>query len=122
MTRALHRLEPTEHMVGTDRTIVISLYDTAGADLSVAGATASWTLYRARPRNRTRPTKGTAVLTKTSAASQITLATGSATVAVADTDLSQKSGDYWQTILITDSGGDVLNQGAGPVLLRAGLS
>lgn len=119
MGRSLRRFKSMEYAVGTDGTIAISLLDSAGANLSVVGATAEWKLFEAVPRRRRKPFKGTSKLTKTSAAGTITLATGLATVAIADTDLSGLSGEHWQVIRITDSSGNITHLGQGPLHLRA---
>lgn len=115
------RLEPIEHIVGTDRTITIPLYDTDGTNLDVTGATAAWTLRKASPRRGRKPWSGGEILGKTSAAGGITLSTGSAAIAIADTDLSGKAGLHWQEIQITASGGAITTHGQGYVMLRAGL-
>lgn len=119
MTQTLRRAEPTELAVGLDTTITLPLYDSSAALLDPTGYTATWKLFRAVPRRGRKPFTGTAVLTKTSAAGQITLSTGSAAIAIADTDLAQKSGAYWQVLTLTDGSGNVTQQAQGPVQVRA---
>ena len=121
MARSLRRLEPVEHAVGTDQDLTVGLYDSAGDAVSVSGATATWKLYRAVPRRGRKPFEGAAVLTKTSAAGDIALASGLATITIADTDLANRSGAYWQVLEVTASGGGITQYGAGPVHLRAGV-
>ena len=113
------RLEPEEIAVGTDWTNNIALYDDDGSATAVAGASATWRLYRGVARRVRRPHTGTPVLEKTSAAGQITLSAGNAAVVIADTDLSLESGDFWQELLFTDSAGAVTVKGQGRVHLRA---
>ena len=117
----IRRLEPLQHVVGTDGTISINLYDSAGAALSVTGKTAKWVVYQAVPRRKRKPFTGNALLTKTSAAGEITLASGLATVTIADTDLDLKSGAFWHEIKITDSGGSIAHLGQGELFLRAAV-
>jgi hypothetical protein len=115
----IRRFEPMEYAVGTDGSIVIALKDAAGDALGVTGASATWVLYRAVPRRRRKPFTGNAVLTKTSADSEITLTAGQASVAIDATDLSGKSGIFWQVLKITDSADGVTVLGQGTVYLRA---
>ena len=119
MGRNLRRFKSMEYAVGTDGTIVIELLDNAGDDLGVVGATAEWKLFEAVPRRRRKPYRGTSKLTLTSAAGTITLATGQATVAIANTDLTGFSGEHWQVIRITDSSGNITHLGQGAIHLRA---
>ena len=121
MARSLRRFAPLELAVGHDSDLSISLYDSTGTALDVTGASASWDLRKGVPRRRRKPWKGNSVLSKTSVAGTITLATGLATVAIADTDLSGASGWHWHTLQITDSSGNVTHLGEGKLFLRAGL-
>ncbi len=119
MNRSLRRFKPLEYAVGTDGTIAITLLDSAGAELSVVGVTAEWQLFEAVPRRRRKPFRGAARLTKTSAAGEIILATGLATITIADTDLGGFSGQHWHVIRLTDSSGDITHLGQGTLFLRA---
>lgn len=119
MSRAIARFEPTEHVVGTDATLDIAIYNASGDAQSIIGVSATWKLFKAVPRRRRKPFSGTAVLTKTSAASEITLTSGNAAVAIADTDIDGKSGSYWHTLTLTNSDGDIVSHGQGPLFLRA---
>lgn len=121
MTWTLRRFKPLEYAVGTDGTIAISLKDSAGGQLSVVGVTAEWKLFEAVPRRRRKPFRGTSKLTKTSAAGGIVLATGLATVTIANTDLPNQSGGHWQVLQLTDSSGNISHLGGGPLHLRAGV-
>ena len=118
MRRHLRRLEPTDHAVGTDRDIAVTLRDTAGALLSVVGATATCRFHRSRQKNLSRPMFGSTVLTLTSAAGDIALTLGQAVISIKDTHFVGKSGDHWYDLQITESGGDVLHQGEGEIRLR----
>ena len=118
MARYLRRLDPTDHAVGTDRTIIVSLRNVDGSLLSVVGATATAKFFRSRQKNLSRPMRGSAVLTLTSAAGDITLTLGQAVIALQDTHLGGKSGDHWYTLEITASGGDIIPQGEGEIRLR----
>lgn len=120
MVRSLRRAEPSEYQVGADGTLTISLYDDAGAALSVAGKTAEWKLYKAVPRRGRKPWTGSALLTKTSAALQIALSAGQAVVTIADTDLDGLSGPHWWIIKVTTTaGGAIAHRGEGEIMLRA---
>ena len=118
MARYLRRLTPTDHAVGTDRDLTVSLRDTDGSLLSVVGATATARFFRGRQKNLSRPMRGSTVLTLTSAAAEITLSTGQALIHLADNHFTNKSGDHWYDLQITDSGGDILPQGEGEIRLR----
>lgn len=121
MPQRTRRLPMDEIVVGNDQTITIPLWNSDGTALSVSGYTAEWNLYRAGRRNRRsrKPFRGTAVLTKTSAAGQITLSDGSAAIVVANSDLANKSGDFWQVLELTDGSSNIARHGEGPVLARA---
>ncbi len=119
MNRTLRRFKPLEFAVGTDGDIAITLKDNAGVDLAVVGATAEWKLFEAVPRRRRKPFRGTAKLTKTSAAGEIVLATGLATVTIKDIDLGGFSGEHWQVLQLTDAVGNVSHLGQGALHLRA---
>ena len=119
MTRSLRRSEPIELAVGLDATINLPLYTASVGFLDPSSYTAEWNLFRAVPRRGRKPFVGSAVLTKTSAASQITLTTGNAAVAIADTDLDLKSGAFWQVLTLTDGSGNITQQAQGPVTVRA---
>lgn len=120
MARDIARYESMEHVVGTDATLNIAIYTSAGAAQSVTGITeASWKLFKAVPRRRRKPFKGNAVLTKTKTGGGITLTAGNAAIAIADTDLGGKSGEYWHTLTLTNSAGDIVSYGQGPIYLRA---
>lgn len=119
MTRTLVRAEPIEHQVGADKTHNITLYDDDGTLLDVTGKTAAFKLYDGIPRRGRKPWKGNAVLTKTSAAGEITLTTGNAAVAILDTDLQRKSGAHWYVVLITTTAsGLVAHRAEGEIFLR----
>lgn len=118
----LFRLEPVDLVAGVDDTIVIALYDSNNDLLSVTGKTAEWKLYRGVARRGRKPFRGAAILTKTSAAGDIALSDGSATVTITDSDLASYAGQFWQAIEITTtSGGAIAHHGQGPVRLRAGI-
>lgn len=121
MSRSLRRLEPIELAVGLDTTINIALYDGNAAQLDPTGYTAEWNLYSAVPRRSVKPFTGTAALTKTSAASQITLTVGNAAIAIANSDMSNKQGEFWQVLTLTDGSGNITQQGQGRVRVRAAL-
>ena len=122
MSRDLRRFREMEYAVGTDGTITIALKDSAGADLSVVGASASWNVYKAVARRRSKPWTGNAVLTKTSVAGEIALTAGQAVVTIDNADLDGKSGRYMQILRITDNSGNVTHLGMGELFLVAGLS
>ena len=117
--RAFRRLEPQEAIVGIDQTINIPLYNSSYNALAVSGYSATWKLFRAVGRRQRKPFTGTSVLEKTSAASEITLSDGNAAVAIADTDLSSLSGEYWQVLTLTDGSSNITQQAQGLVNLRA---
>lgn len=121
MARQLRRFEPLEYAVGTDGSLVIALKDSAGANLSVVGASASWKVYKAVPRRRRKPFTGNAIETKTSAAGEIALATGQATITITDGDFADKAGEFWHALQITDSSGNITHLGQGPLFLRAAI-
>lgn len=119
MVRSLVRNELAEHQVGADNTLNIALWDGADA-LVVTGMTAAFKLYRGKPGRARKPWTGNAVLTKTSAAGEITLTDGNAAVAIADTDLADKSGSYWFILLLTTTAtGAVAHRSQGQIELRA---
>ena len=120
MSFDLRRFKEMEWAVGTDGTITITLKDSAGDSLGVVGATASWKVFKAYTRRRRKPFTGAVLLTKTDT-DGITLATGLATIAIADTDLDGLSGRHWQVLQITDSAGSVTHLGQGELFLRAAL-
>lgn len=120
MERSYLRLDPIELVSGVDSTITIPLYTGAYQSLDPTGYTASWTLRRGVTRNARKPFSGSAVLTKTEI-SGVTLATGTATIAIADTDLASNSGEFWQSLVLTDGSGNKIHAGQGRVLLRAAL-
>ena len=122
MSRDLRRFHEMEHAVGTDGTITIALKDSSGDALGIAGASASWKVYKAVPRRRAKPWTGNAVLTKTSAAGEIALTTGQAVITITDGDLDGKKGRYMQILQITDSSGNITHLGRGELFLLAGLS
>lgn len=119
MSRDLRRFKEIEYAVGTDGTITIALKDSAGADLSVVGASASWRVYKAVPRRRRKPWEGQSVLAKTSAAGEIALTAGQAVVTIDNADLDGKSGRYMQILQITDNSGNVTHLGMGELFLLA---
>lgn len=120
MSLSLRRSEPMEHMVGTDSILTIPLWGSDGAALSVTGKTGEFRLYDARPRRGRKPWTGNPVLTKTSAAGQITLSAGSAAVTIADTDLARKSGLHWFVLLLTTTASGAIEQAAmGRIDLKA---
>ena len=116
MSRDLRRFREMEYAVGTDGTITIALKNSAGADLSVSGATATWNVYKAVPRRRRKPWTGQSVLSKTTT-SGIVLSTGSAAITIADTDLDGKSGRHVQILRVTDSSGNITHLGNGDLFL-----
>jgi hypothetical protein len=118
--RSITRFPPIEHAAGTDLTLGIGLFADNGDTLEIVGGmSAAWKLYRAVPRRGRKPFKGNPVLEKTSAAGGVTLTDGNAAVAIAAADLAGKSGVFWQTLAVTDAGGDVACYGQGEVLIRA---
>lgn len=119
MGRSLRRFKPLEYAVGTDGTIVIALKDENGDPLGVVGASAEWKLFENVPRNRRKPYRGFAKLTKSTTAGTIALITGQATVTIGSGDFENISGPHWQVLRITDSSGNITNLGQGQVLLRA---
>lgn len=119
MTRSLRRTEPIEIAVGVDSTITIGLYDSSAEPLDVSNLTAEWKLFRAVPRRARKPFTGSAVLTKTSAASEIALTEGNAAVSIADTDLALCSGPFWQVLELTNASGAVAQYAQGLVNVRA---
>lgn len=119
MPRDLRRFAEMEYAVGTDGTIAIALYDSAGAALGVSGASATWKLFKGVRGRRRKPWTGGILASKTSAAGQIALATGSATVTIADTDLPGISGLHWHTLEVTDASGNISMLGEGYIFLRA---
>ena len=119
MSRDLRRFREMEYAVGTDGTITIALKDSAGADLSVVGASASWRVYKAVPRRRRKPWTADAVLTKTTTGGGVALTTGQAVITIANSDLDGKSGRYMQILQITDNAGNVTHLGMGELFLLA---
>jgi hypothetical protein len=122
MSRDLRRFREMEYAVGTDGTITIALKDSAGADLSVVGASASWNVYKAVPRRRSKPWTGNTVLTKTSVAGDIALTAGQAVITIDAADFDGKSGRYMQILQITDNAGNVTHLGMGELFLLAGVT
>ena len=122
MARDLRRFEPLELAVGTDSTLNIELYESDADLLNVLGSTAEWKVYTAVPRRRRKPFTGSVLLTKTSAAGQITLTSGNAAIALDNTDFASKSGLYWHFLQITDSSGNITHLGQGELWLRAAPS
>ncbi len=122
MSRDLRRFREMEYAVGTDGTITIALFDSAGAALAVAGASAEWRVYRAVPRRRRRPWDAEARLIKTSVAGGIALSTGQAVITIANTDLGGRSGRHTQILQITDASSNITHLGMGELFLVAGLS
>ena len=120
MSFDLRRFKEMEYAVGTDGSIAITIKDSAGDNLDVTGATASWKVFKAYTRRRRKPWIGAVLLTKTDT-DGITLATGLATIAIADTELDGLSGRHWQVLQITDNSGNVTHLGGGELFLRAAL-
>ena len=125
MPRQLRRFEQTEIAAGTDAPLSIELLNAAGGQLDVTDATAEWRCYTAVPRNRRRPWKGRAILTKQSSNGGITLSTGLAVVNLTNQDLSeigqdglQKSGNLFHIIQVTDVSGNVTQMGQGELFVR----
>ncbi len=122
MTRSYRRFKPMEHVVGTDQAIVISLKDTSGGDLGVSGASAVYKVYRARPRRRRQPFVGNAVFEASTTIGNLALATGQATITIADSDLVNRSGHHWHELKVTDASGNISHLGQGEIFLRRQLT
>ena len=122
MSRDLRRFHEMEYAVGTDGTITITLKDSSGANLGIVGASASWKVYKAVPRRRSRPWEGDSRLTKTSTGGEIVLTTGQAVITIGNTDLQGRSGRHMQILQITDSSGNITHLGMGELFLLAAPS